>query len=64
MTPRDHLADVLKKHLESADLEPGRVHHIELRHSSNCGHWKGEACDCQPSIVSGPPIDQKHGAGE
>jgi len=56
----DRLSKVIQKHLETVELEPGRVHHVEIRHAHDCGHWDGKACDCEPTIASGAPIDRKY----
>ena len=58
---RDNLRDALRRHIERANLECGKVHHLEIRHDDDCAHWMGKPCDCEPEIESGARIDRKYG---
>jgi hypothetical protein len=49
---RDRFSEALRQNLESLNLEPGKVHVVEIRHDDDCAHWRGEPCDCEPEIIS------------
>lgn len=56
---RATLLDALAHHLKETSFSPG-VHHLDILHDDDCGIFQGHACDCEPSIVSGPLIDAKY----
>lgn len=50
----------LLRHLQEMELEPGQVHHIEVRHDDGCQVWDGKPCDCEPVVESGDRVDRKY----
>jgi hypothetical protein len=38
-------------------LAPGTVRLMTVEHDTDCGLWRGRACDCEPDMVKvGPPV--------
>jgi hypothetical protein len=58
MTGRPRYLDALLRHLRAVGIEPGKVHHVEVRHDDGCAHWKGRPCDCEPEIETGARVDR------
>jgi hypothetical protein len=56
--------DALVRHIQETGVEPGKVTHVEVRHDDDCAFWRRRPCDCEPSIVTGPAIDRKHGGAD
>ena len=40
--------------LLSADLKPGTITVVTVRHDAWCAHWTDGVCNCKPEIVSEP----------
>lgn len=60
MGSRPRYLDALRRHLEENEIEPGELHHVEIRHDDGCAHWEGDACDCDPDVESGTRIRRKY----
>lgn len=56
-----HVSEIIREHLEGVGLEPGQVHHVEVRHAEHCPFWDGHDCDCEPEVESGARVERKYG---
>lgn len=59
---RPTYTDLIIRHvLDSDRLRHPGVHHVEVLHGDDCARWRGEPCDCNPTVISGAPVDRKYG---
>lgn len=61
---RRHVSDILEHLSQVGELEPGRVHHVEVRHDDDCPFWDGHDCDCDPVIESGSRVERRYGGAD
>jgi len=60
MSNHNHIRALLA-HYASGGIRKGEVTHVEVQHDDGCALLAGGACDCEPTVVTGPAVDRKHG---
>jgi hypothetical protein len=60
MSEHNHIRAVLT-HYANGGARKGKVTHVEVQHDNECALFAGGACDCGPTVATGPAVDRKHG---
>jgi len=51
MSERQTMPVYLRRLIDSEwHPSPGEVVEVDVRHASDCGHWRGDPCTCNPTV--------------
>jgi hypothetical protein len=51
MTEKFDLPRYMDALMKLAGKQPGQVIEVNIAHDDWCAHWKGGACNCNPSVT-------------